>query len=89
MNAVGRYRLARGVRLRTGDCGEAMMLVPEGVVRLSETAAAVLELVDGQRDTADIARTLEERFDAGAAEVARDVDELLAAFVRRGYVIEA
>ncbi len=89
MNALARYRLARGVRLRPGDCGEALMLVPEGIVRLSESAAAVLELVDGERDTAAIARLLAERFEASAGVVARDVDELLAAFVRRGYVVEA
>lgn len=89
MNATSRYRLARGVRLKTTDCGEALLLVPEGIVRLSDTAAATLELIDGTRAAGDVAKTLTERFEADEADVARDVDELLAAFVRRGYVVDA
>lgn len=89
MNATARYRFARGVRLRTGDCGEAMLLVPEGIVKLNETAAATLELIDGARDASDVARELAQRFDADPADVARDVDELLAAFAARGFVVDA
>ncbi len=89
MNATARYRFARGVRLRAGECGEAMLLVPEGIVKLNETATATLELVDGARDTSDIARALAERFDADPIELERDVRALLDAFVSRGFVIDA
>ncbi len=88
LNATARYRLARGVRLKTTDCGEALLLVPEGVVRLNETAAATLELIDGVHDAAQVAHTLAERFEADEADVARDVADLLAAFARRGFVID-
>jgi coenzyme PQQ biosynthesis protein PqqD len=89
MNATARYRFARGVRLRAADCGEPMLLVPEGVVKLNETAAATLELVDGARDTSAIALALSERFDAEPLDLERDVRTLLAAFVARGFVIDA
>ena len=89
MNATARYRFARGVRLRAGDCGEAMLLVPEGIVKLNETASATLELVDGVRDTSAIAQALSERFDADPIELERDVRALLDAFVSRGFVIDA
>ena len=66
-----------------------MLLVPEGIVKLNETAAATLELVDGARDTSDIAQALSERFDAPAADLEHDVRTLLDAFVARGFVIGA
>ena len=66
-----------------------MILVPEGIVKLNETAAATLELVDGTRDTSDIAQALTERFDASASDLEPDVRALLDAFVARGFVIGA
>jgi pyrroloquinoline quinone biosynthesis protein D len=89
VNATARYRLARGVRLRAGECGEAMLLVPEGIVRLNETAAATLELIDGKRDLDDVTSELAARFEAEPADVAHDVRALLEAFVARGFVIDA
>jgi pyrroloquinoline quinone biosynthesis protein D len=85
IEAVPAYRLARGVRLRLSTDG-ATLLVPEGIVALSDSAAAILELVDGQRDEAAIATVLAERFEAPAAELSRDVAELLAALAERGFV---
>jgi len=85
LEAVPAYRLARGVRLRLSDDG-GELLVPEGIVSLSESAAAILELVDGRRDQAAIAAMLAERFEAPVAELSRDVAELLAALIERGFV---
>ncbi|VFT72728.1 coenzyme PQQ synthesis protein D [Klebsiella aerogenes] len=39
-----------------------MILYPEGMAKLNETAAAILELVDGRRDVAAIIAMLNERF---------------------------
>jgi pyrroloquinoline quinone biosynthesis protein D len=64
----------------------ASLLVPEGIVSLSETAAAILELVDGQRDAATIATLLAERFEAPPGELARDVGDTLAALRERGFL---
>lgn len=86
MNGVAAYGLARGVRLRREADGAALLLVPEGIVTLNDTAAAVLELADGTRSVAAIAALLGERFEADAATLAHDVGELLDEFVARGYV---
>ncbi len=53
-----------------------MILYPEGMAKLNETAAAILELVDGRRDVAAIIAMLNERFpEAGGVD--DDVIEFL------------
>ncbi len=53
-----------------------MILYPEGMAKLNETAAAILELVDGRRDVAAIIAMLNERFpEAGGVD--DDVVEFL------------
>ena len=44
-----------------------MILYPEGMAKLNETAAAILGLVDGRRDVAAIIAMLNERFRKPAA----------------------
>lgn len=80
------YRLARGVRLRRESDGEAMLLVPEGIVALNDTAAAALELADGSRDLEAIVATLAERFEAPQTELAQDVNDLFDSLVSSGFV---
>jgi coenzyme PQQ biosynthesis protein PqqD len=81
-----RYRLERGVRLRRQTGGDSMLLVPEGIVSLNDTAAAALELADGSRSFEAIVAVLAERFDAPLQTLSEDVRELLDAFVARGFV---
>lgn len=53
-----------------------VLLYPEGMVRLNDSAGAVLKEVDGQRNVADIVAILEQQFpDAGS--LADDVSEFL------------
>lgn len=53
-----------------------MILYPEGMAKLNETAAAILELVDGRRDVAAIIAMLNDRFpEAGGVD--DDVIEFL------------
>ncbi len=78
-------RLQPGVRLRAGGA-EAMLLVPEGVVRLSPTAAAIIEAMDGSRTVAAITALMAERFDTGGAEPADDVAELLRNFADHAWI---
>jgi pyrroloquinoline quinone biosynthesis protein D len=80
------YRLARGVRLRRETGGEAMLLVPEGIVALNDTAAAALELADGSRDLAAIVAELAERFEAPQTELAQDVNDLFDSLASSGFV---
>ena len=85
---MNRPRLADGARLQYDDVrDEHMLLVPEGAVRLNETAAHVLELCDGERSADDIAAALSERY--GGADVADDVRELLEGMTQKGLVVDA
>ena len=80
-------RLANGVRLRWDDVREThVLLYPEGALVLNETAAAVLELCDGERTLEEIVDTLSERFDG--ADVRNDVESLVAAIAERGLVVD-
>jgi pyrroloquinoline quinone biosynthesis protein D len=66
----------RGVRLRTEDDGTAMLLVPEGAVKLNASAAATLALVDGKRTVDDIVAQLCARFDVPDSRARDDVTAL-------------
>jgi pyrroloquinoline quinone biosynthesis protein D len=80
-------RLVAGARLQYDDVrGEHLLLIPEGAVRLNETAAQVLELCDG-RSVDEIAAALSERYKG--TDVTDDVRELLDAMGERGLVIDA
>ena len=85
---MNRPRLADGARLQYDDVREEhLVLIPEGAVRLNETAAHVLELCDGQRSLGEIAATLSQRY--AGAEVADDVRELLERMGEHGLVVDA
>ncbi|PXY34316.1 pyrroloquinoline quinone biosynthesis protein PqqD [Prauserella coralliicola] len=77
-------RLRRGVRLTYDRTrGTHVLLFPEGVLVPNATAAAVLELCDGERTVPDIAAALGERY-AGVRE--GDVGDVLARLVDRQVV---
>ena len=85
---MNRPRLADGARLQYDDVrDEHLLLVPEGAVRLNETAAHVLELCDGERSVEEIAAALSQRY--AGADVADDVRELLGGLGERGLVVDA
>ncbi len=84
---TAKYRLARGVRLRRETGGEAMLLVPEGIVSLNGTAAAALELADGSRTLEAIVDVLAEKFDERGDVLESDVRELLEELASRGFVL--
>jgi len=85
---VNRPRLVDGARLQYDEVREEhLLLVPEGAVRLNATAAAVLELCDGERSADDIAAALSERY--AGADVSADVAELLGRMRDRGLVVDA
>jgi pyrroloquinoline quinone biosynthesis protein D len=84
---VNRPRLVDGARLRYDDVREEhLLLVPEGAVRLNETAAHVLELCDGERSLKQVAAALSERY--AGADVTEDVRELLGGMVAHGLVVD-
>lgn len=82
-----RPRLVDGARLQYDDVrGEHVLLIPEGAVRLNETAAQVLELCDG-RTLDEIAAVLSERYQG--TDVTDDVRELVDTMGERGLVVDA
>lgn len=77
---------ASGVRLRRLDDGTCVLLVPEGIVKLTVTATATLALLDGTRSYATIVNVLAQRFNAPLPTIAADVDDLLGRLALRGWV---
>jgi pyrroloquinoline quinone biosynthesis protein D len=85
---VNRPRLVDGVRLQYDEVREQhLLLVPEGAVRLNETAAQVVELCDGERSVEEIASALSERY--SGADVGDDVRELIGGLVQHGLLVDA
>lgn len=85
---MNRPRLVDGARLQYDDVREEhQLLVPEGAVRLNETATRVLELCDGRRSVEEIAATLSQRY--SGTDVTDDVRDLLAGMGERGLVLDA
>lgn len=76
----------RGYRLQWEPAQEShVVLYPEGMAKLNETAAAILELVDGKRDAAAIIAELNTRFpEAGGVD--EDVLQFLMAAVEQKWI---
>jgi pyrroloquinoline quinone biosynthesis protein D len=71
-------RLARGVRLQIDSAtGKSVLLFPEGIVELNETAHEILSRCDGQT-LSEIVQALAEEYDSDVAALAADVRETLA-----------
>ena len=80
---AARPRLRKGVRLQTDSAtGKRVLLFPEGIVELNETAHEILSRCDG-RTLSEIVRELAENYDADAAALAADVRETMADLQQR------
>lgn len=79
-------RLVRGVRLQI-DCttGKGVLLFPEGILELNETAQEILTRCDG-RSLSGIVEELAEHYDAEPGALSEDVRETLADLQRRKLV---
>ncbi len=86
MNRQAPLALGKGVKLRHDRDGGVMLLVPEGALMLNASAAAALELVDGQRTFDDIVAAVVERFDVTADTARGELDELFARLAERGFL---
>lgn len=81
--ASARPGLARGVRLQTDSkTGNSVLLFPEGVLELNETAQEILTRCDG-RTVTEIIQVLAEEYDVDSHMLADDVRETLADLQRR------
>ena len=75
--------LARGVRLQTDSkTGNAVLLYPEGVLELNETAQEILTRCDG-RMVSEVIQALAEEYNVDAEMLGADVRETLADLQQR------
>ncbi|MBB3304678.1 MULTISPECIES: pyrroloquinoline quinone biosynthesis peptide chaperone PqqD [Enterobacterales] len=83
-NVIPAFR--RGYRMQWEAAQDShVVLYPEGMAKLNETAVAILELVDGKQDVAAIVATLDARFpDAGG--VGDDVKEFLQSAIEQKWI---
>lgn len=83
-NVIPAFR--RGYRMQWEAAQDShVVLYPEGMAKLNETAVAILELVDGKQDMAAIVATLDARFpDAGG--VGDDVKEFLQSAIEQKWI---
>ena len=80
---LARPSLANGVRLQIDSTtSKSVLLYPEGIVELNETAHEVLSRCDG-RTLGEIISELAEEYEADRAAIAADVHETLADLQQR------
>ena len=76
-------RLARGVRLQTDSkTGNSVLLFPEGLLELNETAQDIVSRCDG-RTVSEIIQALAEEYNVDLEMLGADVRETLADLQRR------
>ena len=76
-------RLAKGVRLQTDSAtGKSVLLFPEGIIELNETAHEILSRCDG-RTVGEIVCELAEVYEADPAALTADVSDTLSDLQRR------
>ncbi len=78
METSARPRLPRGVKLRHDDVRQRWtLLAPERIFEVDGTAAAVLQLCDGERDLAAIVAEVGALYSAPPAVIMKDVIAML------------
>jgi len=85
LSLESRPQLARKARLRYEEVRQTnLLLLPERVVKLNPTGAAILRLCDGQRTVREIVHELESQF--GQAGLEGDVLEFLGCISAQGWI---
>ena len=80
---LARPSLAKGVRLQIDSAtGKSVLLYPEGIVELNETAHEILSRCDG-RTLGEIVQALVEEYETDSNALAADVRETLAHLQQR------
>lgn len=77
--------LARKARLRHEEVRKAdLLLLPERVVKLNPTGAAILRMCDGQRTVSEISQQLETQY--GQTGLEKDIVDFLRKVSRQGWI---
>ena len=85
LSRTDRPQLRRGVRAGIDPLsGETLLLFPEGVLIMNETAAAVVRLCDGSHTVAAVMQSVGEVYDDVAVE---DVLSLLQDLIAQGLLV--
>ena len=85
---VPRVRLSPKMRLQWEKAqGAHVLLYPEGMIQLNESAAVILELCDGSRTADQVVGELAQRFDAPGLE--DDISEFLDTARSHGWIVDA
>lgn len=82
------YRLRPGWRLQWEEAqGRHVLLYPEGMVQLNDSAAAILNQLDGKHDVAAVVTQLQAQFpQAPGAAIEQDVQEFLLDATQQGWI---
>jgi pyrroloquinoline quinone biosynthesis protein D len=85
MDTTARPTLGRGFRLQWEPAQEThVLLYPEGMVKLNQSAAAILTRCNGRRTVADIVTDLESTYAVGG--LTQDVCAFIAIAVERTWL---
>jgi pyrroloquinoline quinone biosynthesis protein D len=86
MSDIARPSLAKAVRLQIDSTtGKSVLLYPEGIVELNETAHEILSRCDG-RTVGEIVCELAEVYEADPAALTADVHDTLSDLQRRNLI---
>jgi pyrroloquinoline quinone biosynthesis protein D len=80
-------RLARGCRLREDADRGWVLLIPEGVLRLSGPGPQILQRCDGSRTFGEIVIELSQEFSIAAARVEAETAAFLERLIERRIVV--
>jgi coenzyme PQQ biosynthesis protein PqqD len=84
----GRPVLAPHVRLQTDqETGGPVLLFPEGILVLNETAKEIVTRCDGHRTVAEIAALLAQDYDATSDELLGDIEQCIRDLERRQLIV--
>lgn len=90
LNRSQRAGLAPGVRMETDRAtGEAVLLFPEGVLILNETAREIVARCDGKTTMAEIAEALASEYETSVAELENDLTECLDDLAHKKLIVFA
>ncbi|QJQ94570.1 MULTISPECIES: pyrroloquinoline quinone biosynthesis peptide chaperone PqqD [Halomonadaceae] len=88
MNPSDIYRLRPGWRLQWEEAQQRhVLLYPEGMVQLNESAGAILQRLDGKRSVEALIEALHSAYPQAPREaIAQDVHEFIDDAARQGWI---